>query len=313
MAGLRERLNAVYPDREESDVLFPRKVLLATDGSGDAVLAATAAIDLTTKSGSELYIVHAWHSVPSTRFESFIRTQLELEARHVLDTEVARMEEAGAQVACAYLREGSTVDEVLDLAEEIGADLIVMGSRGHGQVKRLVMGSVSEGVVHHARCPVLVLRGGSESWPPNRVIVGEDGSKAARSAAFLAAGIGKLFGVAGLILRAYPKLPEMDLEGRTLNARMVDDELRREERMLEDRAAEIRDELGVRLRVRIDVGDPAARLLEAAEERDEGERTLLAVGSRGLGPIQRARLGSISTKVLRAAKGPVLVSPVRPG
>jgi nucleotide-binding universal stress UspA family protein len=49
--------------------------------------------------------------------------------------------------------------------------------------------------------------------------------------------------------------------------------------------------------------------LEAAEERDEGGQTLLAVGSRGLGSIQRARLGSVSTKILTAAKGPVLVSP----
>jgi nucleotide-binding universal stress UspA family protein len=201
------------------------------------------------------------------------------------------------------------VDEVLDLADEIGADLIVMGSRGRGPVKRLVMGSVSEGVVHHARRPVLVLRGGSDAWPPRRVIIGEDGSQAARAAASLAANIGKLFGVGGLILRAYPKLPEMDLEGRTVDARMVDDELRREERRLEERAAEIWDDLGARPRVRIDVGDPAARLLEAAEERDEGERILLAVGSRGLGPIQRARLGSVSTKVLRAAKGPVLIFP----
>lgn len=176
-------------------------------------------------------------------------------------------------------------------------------------MKRLVMGSISEGVIHHAQRPVLVLRGDRDAWPPKRLVIGEDGSEAAGSAAFLAAGIGKLFGVGGLILRAYPTLPEMDLEGRTLDARMVDDEVRREERTLEERASQIRDELGVRLRNRIDVGDPAARLLEAAEERDEGGQTLLAVGSRGLGSIQRARLGSVSTKILRAAKGPVLVSP----
>jgi hypothetical protein len=50
-------VNVVYPDREESYVLFPRKVLLATDGSGDAALAATATIDLPTKTGSELFLV----------------------------------------------------------------------------------------------------------------------------------------------------------------------------------------------------------------------------------------------------------------
>jgi nucleotide-binding universal stress UspA family protein len=90
---------------------------------------------------------------------------------------------------------------------------------------------------------------------------------------------------------------------------MVDDELRREERKLEERATRLEEHLGVRPRIRLDVGHPAARLLGAAEEQREGERTLLAVGSRGLGPLGRARLGSVSTKVLRAAKGPVLVCP----
>ena len=287
-------------------MLFPRKVLLATDGSGDATLAATAAVGLTTKTGSELHIVHAWHSVPSTRFESFIRAQLEREAQELLE---AQVEKIGAKVARAHLREGATVDEVLDTAEELGADLIVMGSRGRGVVKRVVLGSVSEGVVHHTHCPVLVLRGGVEAWPPRRVVIGDDGSEAARAAASLAAGIGKLFETGVFLVRAYPELPEMDLEGRTLDARTVEDELRLEERRLEEQAAQIRGDLGVRTRVRIDVGDPAARLLEAAGEQDRAGQTLLAVGSRGLGPIGRARLGSVSTKVLRAAKGPVLVCP----
>jgi nucleotide-binding universal stress UspA family protein len=87
---------------------------------------------------------------------------------------------------------------------------------------------------------------------------------------------------------------------------MVDDELRREKRALEARAMEIEDASGLRPQVRIAVGDPAACLIEAAEEYAP-ETTLIAVGSRGLGAVQRLRLGSISTKVLRAAKGPVLI------
>ncbi|HJQ28063.1 MAG TPA: universal stress protein [Rubrobacter sp.] len=288
-------------------MLFPRRILLATDGSEDAALASRAAVDLATKTGSGLEIVHVWHGVPSTRFESFVRVQLEREARQLLEAQKTRVEKSGAKVAGTHLKEGSAVDEVLDLAQEIGADLIVVGSRGRGPVKRLVLGSVSEGIVHHTSRPVLVLRGGSGTWPPRRVVIGDDGSEAATAAASLATGIGKLLGARALLLRAYPQLPEIDLEGRTLDARMVDDELRREERKLEERALQIGGDLGVRPRVRIDVGDPAARLLEAAEERDEGDRTLLAVGSRGLGPIQRARIGSVSTKVLRAAKGPVLI------
>jgi nucleotide-binding universal stress UspA family protein len=56
----------------------------------------------------------------------------------------------------------------------------------------------------------------------------------------------------------------------------------------------------------LSAGDPAARILEAAEEGGTPEKTLIAVAGRGLGPMRRTRLGSVSTKVLRAAKGPVL-------
>ncbi len=64
------------------------KILLASEGSEDAALAARAAVDVTLKTGTELHVVHAWHSVPSTRFKSYIRAQLEHEAREVLAKQV---------------------------------------------------------------------------------------------------------------------------------------------------------------------------------------------------------------------------------
>ncbi len=287
--------------------IFSGKMLLATDGSDDAALAARAAVDIARKTGPELHVVHAWHSVPSTRFESYIHAQLKREAREVLAEQVERIKGDGANVAEAHLREGPAVDEILDLAEEVGADLIVIGSRGLGPVKRVVLGSVSEGVVHHATRPVLVLRGGG--WPPERVVIGDDGSEAAEEAGELAAGIGRLVGARVILVRAYRKLPQMDVEGRELNARRADDELRREERKLWERATQIQEAHEVRPAVRLSAGDPAARILEAAEEGDASEKTLIAVGSRGLGTMRRMRLGSVSTKVLRAAKGPVLIHP----
>ena len=288
---------------------LPKRILFATDGSEDVALAARAAVDLAIEADAELHVAHAWQSVPTTRFEAFVRSRLLAEGQDLLDGQAALLGKAGADIASAHLREGPAVDEVLDLAGEIGADLLVVGSRGRGPVKRLVLGSVSEGIVHHARQPVLVLRGGSDAWPPKYIVIGDDGSEAARVAASLAAGIGGLFDARGLVLQAYPELPETDVEGRALNARTVDDELRREERKLQETAKRLEEYLGIRPRVRLELGDPAARLLGAAEEQREGKQTLLAVGSRGLGPLGRVRLGSVSTKILRAAKGPVLVCP----
>ena len=173
---------------------------------------------------------------------------------------------------------------------------------------RIALGSVSEGIVHNADCPVLVLRGGEDSWPPARVVFGDDGSEAARPAGNLAAVLCGRHGARGLLVHAHPQLPEVDVEGRESDPRLVDDELRRAEKALVGRAAELEGRLASRPQVRLVVGEAAARLLEAAEEQSS-ERTLLAVGSRGLGAIGRMRLGSASTKVLHAAEGPVLVHP----
>ncbi|HEU4492663.1 MAG TPA: universal stress protein [Rubrobacteraceae bacterium] len=296
---------------------LPEKVLLATDGSEDAALAAQAAGGLCAKTGAELHIVHALRLSAARPypappyFSEGVVDALERDSRRLLEREVGRVEGEGARDVQAHLRMGTPIDVVLETAEEVGAGLVVMGSRGLGPIKRLLLGSVCEGVVHHAAFPVLVVRGGDGSWPPQRIVFGDDGSEAAKEAVELAALIGRLSGAGGLLVRAYPEMPETDLEGRGWDARLVNDELRREEWKLEERAGEVSRLLGVRPKVRVAVGDPAVCLLEAAEGDSTPERTLVAVGSRGLGAVGRVRLGSVSTNVLRAARGPVLVYPER--
>ncbi len=144
---------------------FPNKILLATDGSEDADLAARAAIELSNRTASELHVVHVWHDVPTPRFHSFVRAQLWQEAEEVLRTQLERIEQAGGTVAEAHLREGRTVEEILDLSEELEVGLLIVGSRGLGGVGRLLLGSVSEGIIHHARRPVLVIPGGQDARP----------------------------------------------------------------------------------------------------------------------------------------------------
>ncbi|MDP8946815.1 MAG: universal stress protein [Actinomycetota bacterium] len=282
---------------------LPERILLATDGSGDAKLAARAAADLSDKTGAELHVVHAWQYVPHPVLDP---EHYEEEAGRLLKEQTQLL--TGATVREAHLTMAPPVDAILDLGEEIGADLIVLGSRGHGPIGRLLLGSVSEGVVHHATRPVLVLRGGRDSWPPERIVIGDDGSGAAEKAGGLAASIGGLFGTRAVLVRAYPELPEADPVGRALDPRAVDDALPRAEQELRERAEELGRLVGRRPRMEIAVGDAAVALLDKAREGGEA-RALIAVGSRGLGLAKRLRLGSVSTKVLRAAAGPVLVYP----
>lgn len=293
---------------------FPARMLLATDGSEDAVLAARAAVDLSLKTGAELHVAHVWH-LPIGAWPAMpdiYNSYYELQAEEVLAEQVELIEKLGGTVAESHLRTRAAVsDELLYLAGELEAGLLVMGSRGKGRLRRLAVGSVSEGVIHHAHVPVLMLRGGESGWPPGHMVVGEDGSEASRKAGKLAAEIGRVCGAGMTLARVYPELPEVYEEGRRMDPRMTDDELRRAENELEKRAGEIEAALGDRPKVSISVGDAAAELVEYAHERNGGS-TLIAVGSRGLGPIQRFRLGSVSTKVLRAAEGPVLVYPSGP-
>ncbi|TCJ18322.1 universal stress protein [Rubrobacter taiwanensis] len=145
--------------------IFPTKILLATDGSADAMLANETAADLANTTNSELHVVTVAPGAldPTYRIESFVRyedalKEVEEEARRILNEQVKKIEEAGGKVAEAHLRRGRREDEIVKLAEEIGAGLIVMGSRGLGGVRRALMGSVSDFVVRHAHCPVMIVR-----------------------------------------------------------------------------------------------------------------------------------------------------------
>jgi nucleotide-binding universal stress UspA family protein len=80
------------------------------------------------------------------------------EARRTLDDQVRRIEAAGGKVAEAHLRVGGAPEEIVALAEDLGAGVVVMGSRGRGGIRRALMGSVSGSVVRHAHCPVLIVR-----------------------------------------------------------------------------------------------------------------------------------------------------------
>lgn len=285
-------------------------ILLATDGSGDAVLAARAATDLSLRTGADLHVAHIWH-IPVGAWPvmpDMYSAYYELQAEEVLSEQVAHIEKLGGKVVGSHLGSRAAVaDTLIHFAHEVEADLIVMGSRGAGRLRRLATGSVSEGVVHHTHIPVLMLRGGENVWPPKHIVAGEDGSEPARKAEDLAAEIGKLSEADMTLIHVYPELPEVYEEGRRMDPRMTDDELRRAEMELGKRAGEIQENLGKRPKIAITVGDAAASLVNTAEAR--GENTLVVVGSRGMGPVKRLRLGSVSTKVLRAAEGPVLVYP----
>jgi nucleotide-binding universal stress UspA family protein len=149
--------------------IFPTKILLATDSSEEAELALSTAVDLANSTNSQLHVVTVgpWNPDPSyasheasLRWETYEQASEAIgkEVQELLDNQVRKIEEGGGSVQEAHLRRGRKDEEIVRVAEEIGAGLIVMGSRGLGGMRRALMGSVSDGVMRHAHCPVLVVR-----------------------------------------------------------------------------------------------------------------------------------------------------------
>jgi nucleotide-binding universal stress UspA family protein len=157
-----------YVGTEAEMSIFPTKILLATDASEEAGLAAQTAADMAQKTSSELHLAYVMYS--GTFSEVGLLSEDEILAA---DDPEAKMKElgeeflnylaepikaAGGEVAQAHLRLGRPDREIVSLADEINAGLIVMGSRGRGGIRRALLGSVSDSVVRHAHCPVLVVR-----------------------------------------------------------------------------------------------------------------------------------------------------------
>ena len=150
-------------------IVFPAKILVATDGSREAELASSSAAHLAERTGSELHVVYVGH-MPPVFYESPGATTLDLDlqrrmqeraeevGRTRLDEQVQRVRGAGGEVAGAHARVGRPDAVIVELAEELGAGLIVLGSRGLGPLRSALMGSVSDSIVRHARCAVLVVR-----------------------------------------------------------------------------------------------------------------------------------------------------------
>jgi nucleotide-binding universal stress UspA family protein len=287
------------------------RILLATDGSTDATLAARAANDLSGRTGAELHVVHVRQdlsppSPPVAATDEYSRTSEQREAKELLEEQAERLRSADGAVAGTHLRTGRPADEIAALAEELDAGLVVVGSRGLGTVKRLVMGSVSEGVVSLATCPVLVMRGGEGAGVTPRMVVGTDLSEEAMVAAELAVSFGDTLGVEVLLIMAYLRPMQMDARGPIALAEA--DRADREASGAVFRfAVGLEDQTGRRPRRRAVLGYAASVIQDAAEEGEEP--ALVVVGRRGMGAVRRFVLGSVSTDVMRSVAGPVLIVP----
>jgi nucleotide-binding universal stress UspA family protein len=141
-------------------------IVVGTDGSDTAKEAVRQSVELAKSVGASIDLVSAYEPVTTTRLreerrevppdmEWMINPREDVNA--TLKDAAAEIEEQGVEIS-TFAREGDPADAILDVAEERGADLIVVGNRGMTGAKRFLLGSVPNKVSHHAPCSVLIIR-----------------------------------------------------------------------------------------------------------------------------------------------------------
>jgi nucleotide-binding universal stress UspA family protein len=138
------------------------RILVATDGSAGAEEAVDMGLELASERDAEVIVVEVVPAVDVVPWAVFGMSagaphEPTSEDRAALDSALAKAKARGISVTGELLT-GVAIDEIVAAADSHDVDLIVMGSRGHGAVARALIGSVSLGVLHETRRPVLIVR-----------------------------------------------------------------------------------------------------------------------------------------------------------
>lgn len=228
--------------------------------------------------------------------------QLELERKAAgahLDTVKLRLEEVGAKVN-TVTRHGDAAAEILFAIEEHGPELVAMSSHGRSGVMRWIRGSVAERVLRSAAAPVLLItaRGLDAQIEQRfrRILVPLDGTEHSAAVLPLVERLAKLHGAEVILAR----IEWEGLNRPLLAAALAPEKVVESIRPYRDRLAEH----GVGVRAIASQGDSASQILDLAESEDVD---LIAMTSHGRTGLIRAIEGSVSEKVLRHCRRPLLV------
>jgi nucleotide-binding universal stress UspA family protein len=262
-----------------------KKILVGTDGSDTASKAVAHAVELAKRMGAELIISHSYAppkgdvGAPFGPSEPFPGIEV---GKSILKDVEKRF--GGDVQLRSVLREGEPGDVLVDVAEEEGIDLLIVGNKGMTGAKRFVLGSVPNTVSHHAPCSVMIVNttGGKDVGMYKRVLAATDGSSTAGHAARVAAEIAKA---------AKAKLTLV----------YVGDS-KEGEQTLAQAAKSLSN--GVKVETRVKSGDPADKIIEAAEDESSD---LIVVGNKGMTGAKRFLLGSVPNQVSHHAPCHVLI------
>jgi nucleotide-binding universal stress UspA family protein len=291
----------------------PMRVLVAVDGSPGSLVGVSLVNGLSWPTGTTIRFVSAIHEIQEIGYGLFgvPRPELNIEQPYLEDLQGA-LRTALESVPKGVTGESAVVhgrpaDAILGDASQFEPDLIVAGSRGHGPIATMLLGSVSAELVDRAPCPVLVARGPGIG----ATLLAYDGSEEANEALVLLRRWPALSGQRTAVIGvAQPPLLWRSGIAPGMYRQVIDDysdelaQLQAEYAELAADAAGQLKEAGIEAVAERRTGDPAQEILLAAEERGA---SLIVMGSRGRTGLKRVVLGSVARNVLINAKASVLV------
>lgn len=291
-------------------------IVLALDGSPSSVHARDLVASLPWPAGTAFTLVTVYQAPASWFPEAGMAGAWITGAADALQTEAA---ESLAALGAPLEGHGWTIDRravlgrpasvITEVADEVGADVIVLGSRGHGRIQSMLLGSVSSEVADVARQSVLVARGGRLA----SALVATDGSECSSTIPGVLASLQVLGGVPTVVLSVAPvSSPAFELMVKlyTLGSESMEsqeEELLSRYRGHAEAMASKLSELGIPADIEVRAGDAADEIVKAAAERHVD---LIVTGSRCLHGIDRLLLGSVARNVVQHAHASVLI--VRP-
>ena len=287
-------------------------ILAATDFSETAEAALEWASELARLQGARLELIHAVTVTPAV--PGFVPPgplfdeELRAAALARLGEAAGRLREAGAEVS-THLAMGIPSAAIVDRAEELKAEMIVMGTRGLTGLRHLLLGSTTERVMHRAPCPVLSVHPGDRGKhrPIRSILVPTDFSRDAEVAIEAAHRLlAPLEKDARLILLHAFNLPiEYTAYGPIpTSVNYLKDAGLEAERRLEEMRERLERE-GLALETVAREGDPAAVITDEAARR---EVDLIAMGTHGGSALRHLLLGSTAERVLQHAPCPVMTA-----
>lgn len=295
------------------------KIVIATDGSEYARAAVDLVARLPVDKGTEvtLLAVIEWFTPTFTAsypvigqqvVEAFDKAEQRLHAglTKVLQTELKRLQSAGFAVD-TELRQGHAARQIVEAVERLGADLLVTGSRGLGRVEGLLLGSVTNQLVKHSPCSVLVVKptegqlASSQKSPNQRleILLAFDGSPHAQKAVETLKALRPESRLAISVLAVLPTLSRYALDGTAVG--LLDEVREAEKEAAEAAVRTVARELGPvagQVIAQVEEGDPAGQIVRAARSEHSD---IVVLGTQGKNAVQRFLLGGVSNYVLHHA------------